>query len=381
MRPKLLIPLVLLLAIAVFAAWVWNRLSRQDTDLNAAGMSDVSPEMTANLEGRTLVFATQANVPLKISASDEGYGVLELLGVPESMREHDVTVARQPAREEWNVAVASPDDLSDIDPRFLTSNEGVFLHTTISADGRYIFATRYQGESEDVERIPADGGEMEAVAFSHSKDRWPSCSSDGSRVVFHSFRDENPAGDIYMAVEDDDASDGWRVVRLTDDPDVAYVWPYLSPSANACIAVETNVGQAAGRIAFWRIDDDTLQEKVYFTGEEGLVKYPSLDVDGDLACWQGFDGLEWQIYVKREGEEPVTIDLEPSLDSPCNGFIQPSLSADGTLLLFVEDYRDAGLDRIVIYSIESGDTVYFDGCGGTFLAPSISGRLDADSHE
>jgi len=371
MRAKYFLLLAILAAIAIFVAWAWSRLSRQDTGLESIGLSDVSPEIMGNLEGRTLVFVTQANVPLEISIADEGYGVLELLGVPESARQNDVTVARQPSREEWNIALVNLDDISVTIPRFLTSNEGVFLHTTISADGSYIFATRYQGESEDVVRIPSGCGEMEAVAFSHSKDRWPSCSQDGSHVVFHSFRDENPAGDLYMAIEDD----GWHVVRLTDDPEVQYVWPFLSPNANACIAVERDIGQAAGRISFWGIDDENFQEKVYFTEIED-VRFPSLDADAELACWQGFDGSAWQIYLKREGQEPALIDLNPSLDSPCNGFVQPSLSADGTLLLFVEDYRDAGLDRIVIYSIESGETVYFDGCGGTFLAPSISGPPD-----
>ena len=371
MRAKYFLLLAILAAIAIFVAWAWSRLSRQDTGLESIGLSDVSPEIMGNLEGRTLVFVTQANVPLEISIADEGYGVLELLGVPESLRQNDVTIARQPIREEWNIALVELDDFSDISPRFLTSNEGVFLHTTISVDGRYILATRYQGESEDVVRIPSGGSEMEAVAFSHSKDRWPSCSQDGSRVVFHSFRDGNPAGDLYLAIEDD----GWRVVRLTDNREVEYVWPFLSPNANACIAIERDIGQAVGRIAFWGIEDENFQEKVYFT-EVGDVRFPSLDADAELACWQRFDGSVWQIYLKREGQEPALIDLNLSLDSPCNGFVQPSLSADGTLLLFVEDYRDAGLDCIVIYSIESRETVYFDGCGGTFLAPSISGPPD-----
>ena len=372
MRPKLIALVIVLALIAIFIIWAMKRISRQDTDFVLAGDSDVSLEILDDLAGRKLVFSTQANVALEISVADDGYGVLELLGVPEPLRQYDVTVARQPSREEWNIASMTLGKNSEYNPRFLTSNEGVFLHTTVSGDATYIVATCYVGDSEDVVRIPVDGGEMEPVAFSHSKDRWPSCSSDGSRVVFHSFRDENPAGDLYMAIADD----GWRVVRMTDDPEVEYVWPYLSANANACIAVERDIGHAAGRIAFWRIENESFREKIYFTGEDAHVRFPSLDADGELACWQGFDGSTWRIYVKREGEDPAMIDLEPSLDDPSIGFKQPSLSPDGKYLLFVEDYRDAGLDRIVIYSMERNEAIYFDGCGGTFLAPSISGPSD-----
>jgi hypothetical protein len=282
-------------------------------------------------------------------------------------------VGREPIREEWNVAWIPLNSGAELPPaHYLTENQGVFLHPVPSADGRYVVATRQEGTSQEVVRISLSDGEMQPVSFSHSLDRWPSSSRDGTRVLFHSYRDGNPGGDLYLAVAEEAAPRGWRTIRLTNAPEVEYIWPSLAADIAACAAVERKVGERQGRIVYWPISEETFGEPVHLTDEAAEVKFPTLSASGDLCCWQARSEGAWAVFLWGKSEGVRALDPPGVALDALYGLVQPTLTPDGRFVTFVEDHEAVGADRIGIYDLENGRCLFLAGCEGAVMFPSLT---------
>lgn len=328
----------------------------------------------ADLEGRTLVWSTTANVPIAVQVGGEGYGLLQIMGVPRMLRPWDLKIGRNPVRDEFNVAVMRLTADGSGGVRFLTENYGNWLHIKISEDGGYVVATREDENSQNIGRFDLSTGEMEPVAFSHAYDRWPGCTSDGSIVLFHSFRDGNPAGDLYLAVDEGD--ENWRIVRLTDSADREYVWPGISSDGSTIVAVERNLGADAGRIIKWPLEIEVVGDPVYVTEEMGDYRFPSLNGDGSFVCRQSKSGEVWRLWLKKEGEEVRMIVPPDSEGYEWLDMVQPSITADGRYIVFIEDHQEYGEDRIGIYDVLDEKYMFLEGCEGSVMMPSLSDPPD-----
>jgi hypothetical protein len=217
------------------------------------------------------------------------------------------------------------------------------------------------------------------VAFSRSLDRWPSCNRDGSRILFHSYRDGNPGGDLYLAVEDENAPDGWDIVRLTDSPDIEYVWPRIAADGAACVAVERNVGEDAGRLVLWRMYGNSLGESEYLTDYPDDARFPSLNAAGDIVCWEGISDIGYRLFLRDAGTGSRMID-NPDLRKIQNAnLVQPTISPDGRFVSFVIDREEYHEDSICIYDIERDSCIFFQGCDGSVMFPALSGPVEGSN--
>jgi hypothetical protein len=382
MSRKTVFALVALLAVLGFLLFAWGRLTHQDEGLVPAEIrvssadSTVAPEFSGGpgtgLEGRLLVWYTIANVPLEITVGGEGSGLLKILGVPRFLRPRDIPIGRKPIRDEWNIATLRLGSGLRGQVRYLTESNGTWTQANPTADGRWVFATRTENGSEDIGRINVETGVLEPIAFSYSLDRMPSASRDGSRVLFHSFRDHNAGGDLYLATQGSTDTGEWIVTRLTDAPTAEYAWPRMAADGGACIAVERAIGSKNGRVVFWRMNDDRLLEPRYLTEEIGPVKFPSLDSSGSLACWQMRQGSRQTLVLWSDFEGIRQLEIPPSEGDAPFDLVQPSITPDGRFVTFIEDHLEPGADKIGIYDIENQAVVYFTGCDGNVMYPTMS---------
>lgn len=374
-------------ALVLAAALVWAgaaKITREDTSMRIAltvvPQEGTSPKDTddslRNLENRCLVWCTRANVPLVLSSGKEGRDLLELLGVPRPLRFWDIRISREPATDEWNIAAMSIRAGGCSRVRFLTASDGSWLHSNISANGVYAFGTRNTRDSQDIFRFHLRSRTRDEVAPSHSLDRMPSASSDGSVVLFHSFRGTNPGGDLYLAEK---TEQGWNVSQLTHEPAFEYAWPRIAAGGTACIAVERPVGQQTGKVVMWNIESKQLIHKNYLTSDMSHVKFPTLDENGGTACWQAWLDSRWRIVIWDRQNGARAADIPSSEEPATYNVVQPALSPDGLFVSFVEDHQQTGADLIGIYDIQRRIVHYLSGCGGTFMFPSLSNATASTS--
>lgn len=373
MLKKILITLIVLLILLGLFIWMTGRVTVQDMSMGLA-VSNSQP-IPLDLEGRRLVWGSNANVPIELEWGGEGHNLLGLMGIPENLQPLEINIGRTPIRDEWNIAtivIGSPG--KSLEPTFLTENIGSFLNMRQSASGEIIVATHHVGESQDVIILDISSNEIEKVSSTPSLDRWPSVSADGNKIIFHSYRGGNPGGDLFLA-ERADANPYWEVFRLTDDPSVEYILPYIDPNGNLCVAVERNLGMEDGFVTLWELDGHQLFNRTHPFYESALVKHPTMSENAEILCWEKMVGDCYYIYTWTEDDGELLIG--PADDPPHSGWgwVQPSISPDGNFISFIDAYKGYGEDRIGIYELETGSVTYFEGCGGNIMFPSLSNPL------
>jgi len=336
-----------------------------------SGTIESGPDRPENLNGRMVVWSTDANVPIEISG-DNDEGVLDSAGVPDSAIPFDIHFGRNRVRDEWNIAAYQFSMGSRMDTlAYLTENSGNYTHP--DPGGAYVVATVTRDGSQDIAKISIESGEVEIIAYSHSIDRWPSTTFDGSTVIFHSFRDQNPAGDLYLAHEPSTEGFEWEVTRLTDSGEYEYIWPEISESGTFVVAIERLIGEESGRVIRWELVDDQLTNAEYCYEEPRDVQFPTVCDRGWLVSWQeNVDGL-WKIaLVNLVTGTFEYLGPDENYDGP--GWIQPGIAPDGKFVVFVADTEEYGDDRIGIFDLTERNVVYLPDPEGTVMFPAMTGR-------
>jgi len=383
MRRGTILAIILILLAIGLTVWMYRSAFTRDTGIAPSG--EMSEELSEALEGRVLVWSTNANVPLKLMIGPGNRrGIFRGLGVPEYLRPYDFDMWREPASEEMNLAIVQIDgEMGELTPRFLTYDQGAIHQGMVSADGNYIVATHQFENAQNIVRFDTDTGDVKVVVFSRSVDHWPSCNADGSIILFHSYRDQNPGGDLYLAIEDETAADGWKVVRLTDRADVEYVWPKISADGNWCVAVERVIGEQKGCVILWELTDETLAEPEYLTSEPELVHSPSLNASGTLCCWalhsQNLRLWKASDSPDREGHvNPIMIEAGESEDgNTVKNW--PVLTADGKFIVFLDWQGETREAQIGIYDIQNQSILYLKGSANSMYCTSMSNQVRSDS--
>ena len=153
--------------------------------------------------------------------------------------------------------------------------------------GRIVWSGRV-GDQWDIFAVDADGGQRVNLSDSPEDDAFPALSRDGAHVVWHAWVSDTNA-EIYCA-----SPAGGTVTRLTDDARLDWY-----PQVNAAGRVVWMSRIASGN---WDILTDTAAG----AGTEVLAdadepeQYPRINDRGQVV-WQGFDGVDWEIYLLDDG--------------------------------------------------------------------------------
>ncbi|MBK9062633.1 MAG: protein kinase [Acidobacteria bacterium] len=120
-------------------------------------------------------------------------------------------------------------------PTVLRRSSTAFEDLGISSDGATL-ATRTVGRLEDLCLVSTDGQKLRRLTHDSFRNRGPSFTADGARVVFYSTRDGDYGG--YSI-----AADGSGLARLTPPKSLFYLYPALSPDGKyvAAASFDTRV--------------------------------------------------------------------------------------------------------------------------------------------
>lgn len=379
MSKKVLIIFVLLVLIVLFGYWVRQRLTTQDISFRIVESGEVKEDILRELEGRRLVWNSSANVPLKIEFGGRGHDVWDIIGVPEQWRPFSFKIGRNPIRNEANVTeIVFGENGEMSEPVFLTENNVYFFNQKqVTPDGP-IVATHSTDRDEDVVIIRPGMNNFEIVSETMSLDRWPSINRDGNLIVFHSYRDRNPGGDLYLA-ELNEVTGEWDPYRLTDNPDVEFQLPMIDPSGKYAVAVERDIliqdGRAVleyGLIILWELENRELKNPRYITSVPYKIISPSISENGEVIVWADVDSdiQLVRIWTEEDGERVLGPDGNEMFQG--QEWYLPSVSPDGRFITFIESALRPGDYYISIYDLESGEILHLEGCGNHYGFPSLS---------
>lgn len=170
----------------------------------------------------------------------------------------------------------------------LTASDGDNFDPCMTSDGRYIIFTAKRGESFNIWRVSADGGDPKQLSKG-IRDFTPNCSPDGQWVVYTS----DQGGEFTL----------WKVritgempVRLTDRPSQ---WPAVSPDGK--------------QIACFYEDAQTKALKLAVIPFEGGSPVKQFDIPRTVSTWA-------EIRWTRDGRELTYIDTK---DGVSNIWSQP----------------------------------------------------------
>jgi len=362
--------IVIVIVILVVMAYRSGLNGNSDSGVSIMNI-ETGPDRPDLLNGRMVVWSTDANVPAEISM-DENENDPDSAGTGDGAFPFDLHIGRDRVRDEWNVAAYQFGLGSRMDTlAYLTENSGTYTHP--DPGGAYVVATVTRDGSQDIARISIETGEVEVIAYSHSIDRWPSITADGSNVIFHSFRDQNPAGDLYLAHAPSAEGFEWDIIRLTDSSEYEYIWPEISDSGTFVVAVERRIGEELGRVIRWELVDNQLTSPEYCYEESREVQFPTVCDKGWLVSWQeNVDGM-WKIALLNLVTDSLEY-LGPDENYPGSGWIQPGIAPDGKFVVFVADTEEYGDDRIGIFDLTERNVIYLPDPEGTVMFPAITGQ-------
>jgi len=210
--------------------------------------------------------------------------------------------------------------------------------------------------SYDIFTINADGTDIKQLTSNQGRNRFPSWSPDGSKIVFASTRRKRNTLDIFVM-----NADGTNTVILTQTPG----WnghPVFSPDGSK-IAFET--AREKNFEIFIMNADGADPENL--TKNQAHDSKPCWSPDGSKIIFvSNRDGNEEIYSMKADGSNPVNLTQNENRDT------MPSWSPDGTKITFVSD-RDHRAEEIV--EPPSKEETQF---GPEYLAKAMKSRRKHD---
>lgn len=197
---------------------------------------------------------------------------------------------------------------------------------TFSPDGKYLLNSIYvENGKTDIALLDRQSGELKVLAPDDQWDWLPSFSSDGTRIIFNSFRTGN--SDVYLL-----SLDSGEVTRLTDS-DRYEAHAQLSPDGET---VMFHRQDSRGDYNIYLLDLDSGAE-TQITDEPTEESYASWSPDGRFIAFasdRGRDPGKTDLYVMtRTGEVVRRLTDAPEKDA------YPFWSPDGNYLYF-NSYRE-----------------------------------------
>ena len=233
------------------------------------------------------------------------------------------------------------------------------LMVVVDAQAKIVFSSDRDGNWE-IYVMDADGGNQRRLTNNPGRDRSPSWSPDGKRIVFVSNKDghvrnDRPTAEIYVM-----DADGGNQRNLTNNPD-RDISPSWSPDGKRIAFVSDRAvdgGEAVHNYEIYVMDADggNLQRLTNNLTED---EYPSWSPDGKRIAFSArrdghFEnelGITYEIYVMdTDGEN------EQRLTENRNNDWNPSWSPDGKRIAFMSDRKgDAVSFDIYIMNADGGN--------------------------
>ena len=231
------------------------------------------------------------------------------------------------------------------------------LMVVVDAQAKIVFSSDRDGNWE-IYAMDADGGNQRRLTNNPGRDRSPSWSPDGKRIVFVSNKDGDvrngkPTAEIYVM-----DADGGNQRNLTNHPDRDSS-PSWSPDGKRIVfSSDRDRGEAAHNTEIYAMDDDGgNQERL--TSNLTEDQHPSWSPDGKRIAFSArrdghFEaelGITYEIYVMdADGGN------QQRLTENRNNDWNPSWSPDGKRIAFMSDRKgDAVSFDIYIMNADGGN--------------------------
>ncbi|MFN2511678.1 MAG: Ig-like domain-containing protein, partial [Pyrinomonadaceae bacterium] len=216
----------------------------------------------------------------------------------------------------WDIYVIDPDGTNE---QRLTTTPGVDLHAAWSPDGKHIaFSSHQNGNSDIYVMDAADGSNQRRITIHPAPDLHPVYSLDGTRFVFASVRDGDReiftiASDVTESESefdcDDDSSCGFVPLRLTDNR-AFDSFPAWSPDGTKIVFHSFRDGNF--EIYVMGIHGEN-QTNVTRSPTEDI--FPNWSPDGTKIVFESLRGGNRDIYVMdANGNNPTRLTTDAAQD-------------------------------------------------------------------
>jgi len=191
-----------------------------------------------------------------------------------------------------------------------------------SPDGTKIAVTYYQGSTETIRVMEADGSDLTNLGSGGSSPAW---SPDGTKIAFVSY----PNGDICAM-----NADGSNIINLTNS-DAEQRFPSWSPDGTKIAFASLSSGNAD----IWVMEADG-SDQINLTNSASDDCFPSWSPDGTKIAFESEQQGNADIWVmEADGSGQI------NLTNSATGGYDPAWSPDGTKIAFT--------DGVIIYVMDA----------------------------
>jgi Tol biopolymer transport system component len=209
--------------------------------------------------------------------------------------------------------------------RMLVSDDEYYADPVWSSDQKNIYMSSYRHGVYAIWSVPFQGGEPTRVTVGTSAEQSPSVSSDGSRLVYSTSRDDQFL--VLMELKTG------RRNEINEDCEI--MMPAISPDKSRLAYGSDRQGD---RFDLWVQsvrDGELIGPPRRLTDRPGEESHPSYSPDGKWIAYYEISGESRDIWIlSSSGGNPIQFTNHPAAD------IHPAWSPDGSLIAFASDRVD-----------------------------------------
>lgn len=225
----------------------------------------------------------------------------------------------------------------------ITALDGEEINPRLSPDGKWLAFSSNQYGNYDVYVMPAEGGNIKQLTFHTGRDEMESWSWDSKTIYFTSGRNNN-FGSFKTTIEGKTPQKLFNnyfnnTNGLVETPAGEYLFTSSSESAHQ-VQRKRYKGENNPDILGYNPKSNSFKQ---YTNYEGKDFNPSVDKNGIIYFISDENNGEYNLYKLENGTKTSLTQFDTSIK-------KPSVSADGSKVIFEKDYQ------LYIYDIASKNT-------------------------